>query len=100
MKRESLWEGERLTLEQALELTRETIVLYGPRYRHWAYQHQERGIALAEGHLDAAHEAAALLSRGSSLILLCACKDARTCHRTLVAKLIQDALIERSIVCQ
>ncbi|GHO94815.1 hypothetical protein KSF_048630 [Reticulibacter mediterranei] len=36
MKRESLWEGERLTLEHAQELTRESLQLYGAGYRHWA----------------------------------------------------------------
>jgi uncharacterized protein (DUF488 family) len=71
---------------------------YGARYQ-WEkrlgnlnYQQRELGIELAEGHLDAAQEAAALLAAGTSLILLCACKDARTCHRTLVAKLVQDAV--------
>lgn len=34
--RESLWEGERLTLEHALELTVNSLQEYGPRYRHWA----------------------------------------------------------------
>jgi uncharacterized protein (DUF488 family) len=56
------------------------------------YRRQELGIMLAEGHTDAVREAAALLCEGTSLILLCACKDARTCHRSLIAKLIQDAL--------
>ncbi len=36
MKRESLWEGERLTLERSLELTIESLQAYGPLYRHWA----------------------------------------------------------------
>ena len=54
--------------------------------------HQEQGIKLAEGYHDAIHEAAALLCEGTSLVLLCACRDARTCHRSLVAKLIQDTL--------
>jgi uncharacterized protein (DUF488 family) len=56
------------------------------------YRDQEQGITLAEGHTDAIGEAAVLLCEGTSLVLLCACKDARTCHRSLVAKLIQDAL--------
>jgi uncharacterized protein (DUF488 family) len=56
------------------------------------YRDQEQGITLAEGHLEAIREAAVLLCEGTSLVLLCACKDARTCHRSLVAKLIQDAL--------
>lgn len=56
------------------------------------YQHRERGIQLAEGHQDAIGKAAALLSEGTSLILLCACKNERQCHRSLVAKRIQDTL--------
>lgn len=71
---------------------------YGERYR-WEqrlgnlnYRERESGIKLAEGHREAIQEAASLLSQGTSLVLLCACKDARTCHRSLVAKLIQDAL--------
>ncbi len=55
-------------------------------------QQLERGTRLAEGHGEAIREAAALLCEGTSLILLCECSDARTCHRSLVAKLIQDAL--------
>ena len=74
---------------------------YGARYvweqrlGNLNYQHRECGIELAEGHEAAVREAAALLCEGTSLLLLCACKDARTCHRTLVAKLIQDAIDER-----
>ncbi len=71
---------------------------YGARYQwdkrlgNLNYQQRELGIELAEGHLDAAREAATLVTTGTSLIVLCACKDARTCHRTMVAKLIQDAI--------
>ncbi len=36
MKRESLWEGERLTLERSLELTIESLCAYGSLYRRWA----------------------------------------------------------------
>jgi DNA sulfur modification protein DndC len=36
MKHESLWEGERLTLERSQELTIESLLLYGSGYRHWA----------------------------------------------------------------
>lgn len=79
--------------------------IYGERYR-WErrlgnlnYQHPERAIQLAEGHEEALHDAARRLLQGTSLILLCACKYERKisgkrvkiCHRTLVAKLIQDA---------
>jgi len=56
------------------------------------YSNSEQGITLADGHQDAIREAAALLCEGTSLILLCECSEARACHRTLVAKLIQDAL--------
>src|SRR5947208_196070 len=71
---------------------------YGQRYvwdqrlGNLNYQHHERGIELTEHHPFAVRAAAALLSGGISLILLCCCKDARTCHRSLVAKLIQDAV--------
>jgi hypothetical protein len=63
---------------------------YGPRYG-WVqalgnqnYQHKERGIALAEGHGQAIRDAAQLVASGLSLVFLCACKDERRCHRTLV----------------
>jgi uncharacterized protein (DUF488 family) len=56
------------------------------------YQSRDRGIQLAAGHQDAVREAAGLLCAGTSLVLLCACGDERTCHRSLVAKLIQDSL--------
>jgi DNA sulfur modification protein DndC len=36
MKTISLWEGERLTLERALALTKESLQTYGMLYRHWA----------------------------------------------------------------
>ncbi len=36
MKPTSLWEGERLTLDHALELSIESLRLYGPLFRHWA----------------------------------------------------------------
>src|SRR5215471_13004306 len=32
----SFWEDERLTLERAIALTRESLQAYGPLYRHWA----------------------------------------------------------------
>ncbi len=71
---------------------------YGRRYvweqrlGNIRYQRREARIQLAGGHMDAVREAAHLLLQGTSLILLCACQDARTCHRSLVAKLIQDAI--------
>jgi len=34
------------------------------------------------------------LQKGCNIILLCACQDESQCHRTLVAKLVQDALAE------
>ena len=83
------------------EWNRSTLTAtYGRRYvwdrrlGNINYQHREHGIQLAEGYMDAIHVAAALLCQGTSLILLCACKDARTCHLSLVAKLIQDAVQE------
>ncbi|HEY6410614.1 MAG TPA: DUF488 family protein [Ktedonobacteraceae bacterium] len=71
---------------------------YGRRYvwdrrlGNLHYQHREQAIQLAEGHPDAIGEAATLICEGISLILLCACRNARECHRSLVAKLIQDSL--------
>ena len=35
MRPSSLWEGERLTLDHAIELTIESLRLYGPLFRHW-----------------------------------------------------------------
>ncbi len=55
-------------------------------------QHSERGFALAEGHAHAIQDAAALLCQGTSLILLCACRNFGTCHRSLVTKLIQEGV--------
>jgi hypothetical protein len=62
------------------------------RFGNIHYSRRDRAIQLAAGHQDAVREAAALLLEGTSLVLLCACGDERTCHRSLVAKLIQDAL--------
>src|SRR5258708_4078045 len=36
MRNASLWEGERLTLEQAKALTIESLQAYSAGYRHWA----------------------------------------------------------------
>ncbi len=62
--------------------------------------HQERGIELAEGHRQAVEQVASMLFQGISLILLCACKDNRTCHWALVAKLVQDAVQARRVGVQ
>ncbi len=32
----SLWEAERLTIEKSIELTIESLTVYGSAYRHWA----------------------------------------------------------------
>ena len=32
----SLWENERLTLERSIDLTRESLLTHGRKYRHWA----------------------------------------------------------------
>jgi len=55
-------------------------------------QSRDRSIQLAAGHQEAVRAAATLLLAGTSLVLLCACGDERTCHRSYVARLIQDAL--------
>lgn len=36
MRNESLWEGERLTLERSIALTIDSLQVYGAGYRHWA----------------------------------------------------------------
>ena len=64
----------------------------GPPARQHPLPDRSGVSQLAEGHPDAIREAATLLCEGTSLILLCACTNARNCHRNLVARLIQDAL--------
>ena len=56
------------------------------------YRDPEHGIELAPGYQEAVREAVALVCAGTSLVLLCACRDERACHRSLVAKLIQGTL--------
>src|SRR5262249_53544544 len=56
------------------------------------YQYRDLPIVLAEGYEIAVREAAIQLCEGVSLILLCACANPHTCHRTTVAKLVQDAM--------
>ena len=71
---------------------------YGERYvwdrrlGNVHYRDREHAIELAPGYLQAVREAVALVCAGTSLVLLCACRDERACHRSLIAKLIQDAL--------
>ena len=76
----------------------ELAARYGQEYR-WErrlgnvnYWSQTRPIQLPAGHEQALREAVDLLCAGTSLVLLCCCGDELTCHRTLVARLIQDAL--------
>jgi uncharacterized protein (DUF488 family) len=76
----------------ALEQAYGARYLWEQRLGNVNYRDREQGIALAEGHQEAVRAVAELVRSGRNLILLCACKDPRTCHRTLVAKLIQDAL--------
>jgi len=66
--------------------------VWDPRLGNIHYQSRDRAIQLAAGSQDAVREAAGLLLVGTSLVLLCACGDERACHRSYVAKLIQDAL--------
>ena len=56
------------------------------------YWSHSRPVQLPTGWQKAVQDATALLCAGTSLVLLCACGDERTCHRSLVAKLIQDTL--------
>src|SRR2546425_1219147 len=69
---------------------------YGKQYR-WErrlgnvnYWSRERAIQLPGNAHEAVQEAAGLLLAGISLVLLCCCGDERACHRSLIAKLIQD----------
>ncbi|HEY6539379.1 MAG TPA: DUF488 family protein [Ktedonobacteraceae bacterium] len=71
---------------------------YGERYvwerRLGTLQSRGRDvpIQLAPGSQHAIEEAVGLLCAGTSLVLLCACAHERACHRSSVAKLIQDGL--------
>jgi hypothetical protein len=56
------------------------------------YWSHELPIQLAEDSQEAVREAAALVCAGTWLVLLCVCADERACHRSYVAKLMQDAL--------
>ena len=76
----------------------ELAARYGEQYQ-WErrlgnvnYWSRSRAIQLPENSQEAIREAASLLLAGTSLVLLCACSDERACHRSYVAKLIQDAL--------
>jgi hypothetical protein len=71
---------------------------YGDRYV-WEqrlgnvnHKHRALGIKLAKGHREAAFKAAQLLMQGFSLVLLCGCKRAHTCHRSQAARHIRHAL--------
>jgi uncharacterized protein DUF488 len=57
--------------------------------RYWS---RDWAIQLPAGSQDAVREAASFICAGTSLVLLCCCGDACTCHRSYVAKLVQDAL--------
>ena len=76
----------------------ELAARYGEQYRwerrlgNMHYWSRDRGIRLPGNSQEAVWEAAGLLLAGTSLVLLCACGDERACHRSYVAKLIQDAL--------
>ena len=71
---------------------------YGRCYAHLRglgnvhYQDRRQGIRLLdpEPHLEALAEG---LRRGVSYLLLCACRDAQRCHRSLVADLLRARLL-------
>jgi uncharacterized protein (DUF488 family) len=63
-----------------------------PRLGNLHYWDRERDIRLPAEHPNAITELATLVLAGTSLVLLCACRDTRACHRTIIAKLLQDAL--------
>lgn len=76
----------------------ELAARYGEQYR-WErrlgnvnYWSRARAIQLPGNFQEAVCEAASLICSGTALVLLCACSDERACHRSYVAKLIQDAL--------
>ncbi len=79
---------------------------YGERYV-WEqrlgnvnYRSRELAIQLGACSQDAVYEAAALICAGTSLVLLCCCGDERACHRSLIAKLMQDALPAPTEACE
>lgn len=55
------------------------------------YGHRDQPIQLADPEPHIAH-LAAMLTRGTSYLLLCACKDYEHCHRKAVYDLIMTAL--------
>ena len=71
---------------------------YGQRYvwerrlGNLHYRSRDLPIQLAPGYHYAIDETVRLLRAGTSLVLLCACANERACHRSYVAKLIQDGL--------
>lgn len=74
---------------------------WGQRYSHEKqlgndnYQDHTLPVALHGPHPERAIAGAvALVLQGHRLVLLCACKDEATCHRTLVAQMIRDGLRE------
>lgn len=76
----------------------ELTARYGEQYR-WErrfgnvnYWSHSRPIQLSTGWQEAVLDATALLCAGTSLVLLCACSDERACHRSLIARSIQEAL--------
>lgn len=72
---------------------------WGTRYTHEKrlgnlnYRDSTQPIALCGPHPEQAIAGAvALLRHGYSFILLCACRNEDTCHRTLVAQMIVETL--------
>lgn len=72
---------------------------WGKRYSHEKqlgnvnYRDQSKPVVFAGRYPERAIAGAvSLLLQGYSLLLLCACKDEETCHRTLIAQMIQQAL--------
>lgn len=57
------------------------------------YRDRSLPVVLHGPHIEQAIEGAvSLLQVGFSLVLLCACKDYDTCHRKVVAEMIQHAM--------
>jgi hypothetical protein len=55
MRTISMFEDQRLTLEESIDLTRQSLLAYGLEYRHWAIA---RAVVEALAHLSDERQAA------------------------------------------
>lgn len=70
--------------------------IYQPGLGNLNYGHRDLPIQLADPAPHIAH-LATMLIRGTSYLLLCACKDYEHCHRKLVYELVMTALGQPSV---